>query len=196
MASLAMSACARPSAPEPAAPAPEPAAASAPTEAEPAMPADTLLLLAVSTDAAQAQQAMRQIERMGQCPHLADSPESPVGLLVAAYDNAQSDAARIRELISLLQRQGCDIDQYNATGLTPLHNAILYRQPELVDFLIRQGADPLLRTIYVPGQASGQKTANLDALGFALALKARQPDQPVYAEMADTLRKRGAIPAQ
>lgn len=146
------------------------------------------MLAAIGTDAASAQSALRQLEQEGLCPHLQDSPETPIGLLVAAYGRVDRDNARIQSLIRLMVGLGCDVNQYNASGLTPVHNAVLFRQPELLQFLLEQGADPLLRTVAVPGKATGQKTANLDALGFALALQSRQPDEKAFGEMAVILK--------
>src|SRR5688572_11407550 len=82
-------------------------------------PADQLIVAAVSADAAIAWSAYRDLEQIGHCPYLANSPESPVGLLAAAYGGPDSDAQRVRDAILLLVKQGCDVNQYSAVGLTP-----------------------------------------------------------------------------
>ncbi|MGH8560369.1 MAG: ankyrin repeat domain-containing protein, partial [Nevskiales bacterium] len=111
-----------------------------------------------------------------------------VGLLTAAYGDSTSDTSRVLDVIRLLVKQGCDIDQYNASGLTPLHNAVLFRQPDLLRFLLEQQADPLLRIIAIPGKSPGRTLANLDAYGLALTLRVKFPDDVAVDEILKLLK--------
>jgi hypothetical protein len=151
------------------------------------LPADQLIVAAVGTDTAIASNAYRDLERIGYCPYLLDSPESPVGLAGAAHDK-NSDTTRIRDTISLLVRMGCDIDQYSAAGLTPLHGAIIGRQPDLLGFLLEQGADPKLRVIPIPGSQLGRSIAHLDAYGMTLVLRKKFPDDAAFTEILKLLQ--------
>lgn len=151
-------------------------------------PADQLIVMAVGADAAAASNAYRDLERIGYCPYLPDSPESPVGLAGAAHDQNSVDMTRIRDTISLLVKMGCDIDQYSAAGLTPLHGAIIGRQPDLLRFLLEQGADPKLRVIPIPGSQLGRTIAHLDAYGVTLVLRKKFPDDAAFAEILKLLQ--------
>jgi len=151
-------------------------------------PADQLIAAATSADVATASNAYRDLERIGYCPYLADSPESPVGMLTAVYGDPASDTARVRDAIVLLVKQGCDINQYSAAGLTPLHNAVLFRQPELLRFLLEQGADPKLRVIPIPGKPQGHRIAHHDAYGIALVLRKQFPDDAGLKEILELLQ--------
>ena len=168
----------------PAAQQPEPQAIPEPVT----RPADQLLVAAVNADGASAWSAYRELKQIAHCPYLDDSPETPVGLLVAAYGQQSNDSERVRETIRLMLNQGCDIDQYSAAGLTPLHNAVLFRQPELLRFLLEQGADPLLRVIPIPGRELGRGIAHLDAYGMTLVLRDKNPDDPAISEILELLK--------
>lgn len=150
-------------------------------------PADQLIAAAASANTADALSAYRTLEQRGSCPYLENSPETPVGMLAAAYGAADSDNTRVQDSIRLLVKLGCDIDQYNATGLTPLHNAVLFRQPELLRFLVELGADTRLRVIHVPGNKLGHSIANLDAYGLALVVQEKAPADKALAEIIRSL---------
>lgn len=150
--------------------------------------ADQLIVQAVGPEAATARQAYAQLQQIGGCPYLPDSPEGPVGLAAAAFDLHGSDRERVRETIALLVQQGCDVNQYSAAGLTPLHGAIIGRSPDLLRILLEQGADPRLRVIPVPGSPLGRSIAHLDAYGVALVLRNKFPDDATVREILDLLR--------
>lgn len=169
-------------------PASPPESAAAPAAIR---PPDQLIAAAAGADAKEAAAAYRALEQIGQCPYLGDSPETPIGMLAAAYGTATSDNARVRDAIRLLLQQGCDINQYSAVGLTPLHNAVLFRQPELLRFLLELGADDKLRVIHVPGNTQGRSIANLDAYGLAMALRKKTPEDVALAEIAGQLGSSG-----
>jgi hypothetical protein len=187
----------QPPAPVPESPAPvaAPVAAPASPAAVPAtivpaasLPADQLIVQAVGADAALAQQAQDALQKLGQCPHLVDSPEGPVGLAAASFGLHDNDADRVRSTILQLVRLGCDLDQYSAVGLTPLHGAVIGKQPELVRYLLEQGADPKLRVIHIPGKELGRSIANLDAYGLALALRRKFPDDDNLKAITEILK--------
>jgi ankyrin repeat protein len=150
--------------------------------------AEQLIVAAASADAAVAGSAYRDLEKLGHCPYIPDSPESPVGLLAAAHGGPDSDVEHVRNAILLLVRQGCDIDQYSAAGLTPLHGSIIGQQPELLRFLLEQGADPGLRVIPIPGNTLGRTIAHLDAYGVALVLRKKYPDDASIREILNRLK--------
>lgn len=153
-----------------------------------ALPPASLIVEAVSAGPLRSRLALRRLHQLGHCPNLAESPEGPVGLAGAAYDLDGDDKGHVSGTIKLLLRQGCDVDQYSAVGLTPLHGAIIGRQPDLLDTLLEQGADPLLRVIPIPGSALGRTIAHLDAYGVALVLKAKFPDDERLGEILNRLQ--------
>ena len=154
----------------------------------PAAPPPQLVVEAVLNDDWRARSAQNQLRGLGGCPYLDDSPETPIGLAGAAYDLPGSDGAQARRTIELLLEQGCDIDQYSAVGLTPLHGAIIGRQADLFDFLLEAGADPLLRVVSIPGSALGTSIAHLDAYGVAQVVNSKHPDDPGMARIMERLQ--------
>lgn len=149
---------------------------------------DQLIVQAVGADSSQAHRAQEALEKIGHCPELPDSPEGPVGLAAASYGLHDNDADRVRATIQLLTRLGCDIDQYSAVGLTPLHGAVIGRQPELLKFLMEQGADPKLRVIHIPGKELGRTIANLDAYGLAKSLLKKFPEDESFKVILELLK--------
>lgn len=152
------------------------------------MAADALIVLAVGGDAAKAQRAQRTLRDLGHCPYLAESPEGPVGLAANSYGLHDNDNDRVQQTIRLLLELGCDINQYSAVGLTPLHGAVIGRQPELLRLLLAEGADPKLRVIAIPGSELGRSIAHLDAYGVAQVLLRKFPDDPTVRELVDLLK--------
>ncbi|HXG28128.1 MAG TPA: hypothetical protein VNJ47_04680 [Nevskiales bacterium] len=150
--------------------------------------AGSLIVQAVSGERLRAWRAQRQLKKEGRCPFLPSSPEGPVGLATSAYGLYDNDSERVQQTIHLLLQLGCDIDQYSAVGLTPLHGAVIGRQPELLRLLLAEGADPKLRVIPIPGSELGRGIAHLDAYGVALVLQRKFPEDPRVRELLDLLK--------
>ena len=87
-------------------------------------------------------------------------PSSPLSFLVASMDDRDVDLERSRTLFRHFQSVGCDVNAATR-GLRPLHEAILYRNAELVSFLLERGADPALTL------TSPDKHAGLDSYQWA-----------------------------
>jgi hypothetical protein len=162
----------------------EPEELDAPVGADPV----ELIVQAVAGDASRARRAQRALREMDQCPYLADSPEGPIGLAANSYGLHDNDNGHVQETIRLLLQLGCDINQYSAAGLTPLHGAVIGRQPELLRLLLAEGADPKLRVILIPGSELGRSIAHLDAYGVAQVLLRKFPDDPNVRELLDLLK--------
>lgn len=158
------------------------------------LPPSQLIVEAVLNDESRASSAQDQLRRLGYCPDLGDSPETPIGLAAAADDLPGSDGAQARRTIELLLELGCDINQYSAAGLTPLHGAIIGRQAELFDLLLAAGADPLRRVVSIPGSALGRTIAHLDAYGVAQVVKQKHPEDPALARILERLHPQDQHP--
>ena len=50
---------------------------------------------------------------------------------------SKGDLAKVQQLVEI----GVDVNKKDERGTTPLMYAILFKQPQIVDFLIRNGAD-------------------------------------------------------
>jgi len=61
--------------------------------------------------------------------------------LVSAYGGEGVDNNRVKAYISRFVKQGCNVDEYDMGGMTPLHGAILFAQPEVVQLLLENNAD-------------------------------------------------------
>ena len=85
-----------------------------------------------------------------------------INFIVAGYGEPSTDDGYAKRLILDYQAYGCDINEYDATGLTPLHDAILFSQPEMVRFLLEIGADSA-----VPTRTRRPWDHGLNASGFA-----------------------------
>jgi ankyrin repeat protein len=81
-------------------------------------------------------------------------PAVPVAsFLTAAYTEPNSGRLFLRSLFDKAIKQGCEIDAYSSiSGLTSLHEAILFNDLNLVDFLMNKGANPYQK-IKRPGTA-------------------------------------------
>jgi hypothetical protein len=154
------------------------------------LPADAspLIVQAAGSDDFRAWRAQQQLKSGGHCPYLPDSPEGPVGLAAASFGQPGSDGGHTVRTLRLLLQLGCDINQYSAVGLTPLHGAVIGRQPVLLQQLLELGADPLLRVIPIPGSELGRSIAHLDAYGLALVLREKFPDDPAVREILERLK--------
>lgn len=66
-----------------------------------------------------------------------------IALMVEAYDNhPKLPNSVIVQVIEVAIKSGCDVEEPNNTGLSPLNASILYNSPELAKLLINHGADP------------------------------------------------------
>jgi hypothetical protein len=63
--------------------------------------------------------------------------------LVAALSSSRPDKIKILEL---LLESGADVGQRGVNDWTPLHYAVVERDPEAVKMLLHHGADPMLKT--------------------------------------------------
>lgn len=99
-------------------------------------------------------------------------PSSPIGFVVAAWEDDQL-TPRYEKLIDSLIALGCDINATGERGLTGLHSAVLFNNPQAVTSLLLRGADKN-RFIVVPG-SDGNSEIPLDVLQFANYLN-NEPD--------------------
>ena len=80
-----------------------------------------------------------------------------VNFLVSAYGGDGVNEERIKDYIGLFSRQGCSVNGYDRIGMTALHSAVLFAQPELVTVLLENNAS-LLSRIKRPGsQVNGMQ---------------------------------------
>lgn len=91
-------------------------------------------------------------------------PNTAVGVIVASYPKIDLDTTS--ELLKSLKASGADISEYDGIGLTPLHAAALFNQPDMVELLLGLGANPDLPRRQVPGQRQ-HPTVGLTALQYA-----------------------------
>lgn len=85
-----------------------------------------------------------------------------LSLMTSAFKDTSLDQFATLATISKVIDAGCPIDEPDAAGLTPLHAAIMYDLPELVELYLSKGADPGERI-----QAPGRPIDQLDAYAFA-----------------------------
>lgn len=85
-----------------------------------------------------------------------------INFLVAAYADESVNKDRVKKYIRLFSRQGCSVNEYDLAGMTPLHAAVLFYQPELVKVLLANNAD-ITKKINRPGK----KVDGMQPLKFA-----------------------------
>jgi len=107
---------------------------------------------------------------------LAHKEPSPIGLIVAAYPELDLEATG--QLIKAVQRNGGDINAYDHIGVTPLHAAVLFNEPEIVTLLLSLGADPMLPRRHMPGMRP-TPTDGLNAGDYALWIKENGKGEPL-----------------
>ena len=79
--------------------------------------------------------------------------------------------------------RGCDINQPDLTGLSPLNTAILQSNVKLVRYLVEHGADPALSI-----SSSSEDISGLDSNGLLDVLSERAPDQEAnWQQMRDLI---------
>jgi hypothetical protein len=74
-------------------------------------------------------------------------------------------------LFKRLVNLGCDINGINASGLHPIHAAILFRRPASLKLVMDLGASPDLKT--GPEVRFNAKLRNLDATAYLATLCAK-----------------------
>lgn len=81
--------------------------------------------------------------------HLSDGKRvlgSTIGLMVDAYDDhPRLPNETILAVIQTAIDAGCNVNEPNAVGLSPLNSAILLNHPKLVQLLLSNGAKPNLK---------------------------------------------------
>jgi len=97
---------------------------------------------------------------------------SAISFLVAAYGGDNVDNSRVEAYIIRLIKQGCSVDVLDEEGMTPLHSAVLFNQPDLVKFLLENGAD-MRKKISRPGK----RVDGMQPLKFAKFLFASNDNQ-------------------
>ena len=108
--------------------------------------------------------AFRTLQTKSTCAEEEFLPSSPLGFVIAAWENDVSET-RYERLLDLLVRVGCDINGTGERGLTGLHSAVLFNNSQAVTSLLRRGADKY-RVVTLPSNdASGR--VDLDVPGFA-----------------------------
>ncbi|MAL02677.1 MAG: hypothetical protein CL625_00145 [Arenimonas sp.] len=99
--------------------------------------------------------------------------EAPTIVLMAgAYDKLSKDKVVVLEVIDAAINAGCDIDEPDELGLSPLNAAILYNEPALVERFLRAGADPYRKIV-----SSRTSIDGLDAFEFLHMLMTKVPSQ-------------------
>ncbi|MCQ4298116.1 hypothetical protein NAU58_21290 [Pseudomonas stutzeri] len=106
--------------------------------------------------------------------------EAPTIVLMAgAYDKLSKDKVVVLEVIDTAINAGCDIDEPDELGLSPLNAAILYNEPALVERFLQAGADP-----YREIASSKASIDGLDAFDFLQMLMTKVPSQDRTALLA------------
>lgn len=73
---------------------------------------------------------------------------STIGLMVEAYDHHLK--LPNQSIIAVMQtaiNEGCNINEPNAAGLSPLNAAIVLNHSELVNLLLKNGANPRIKIV-------------------------------------------------
>ncbi|WP_199930445.1 hypothetical protein [Sedimenticola thiotaurini] len=103
-----------------------------------------------------------------------------IGLMVDAYDHHPRLPNQV--IVAVMQTAidaGCNLNEPNAVGLSPLNAAILLNHPRLVRLLLRNGANPRLK-IESPKEFIDGK----DSFGLYEFLKTRKDMSRIGEELA------------
>lgn len=101
-----------------------------------------------------------------------------IGLMVDAYDNhPRLPNETIEAVIQTAIYAGCNINEQNAAGLSPLNSAILLNHPTLVQLLLSNGANPDLKI-----EGSKKFIDGKDSFALYEFLNARQKMSPYIGE--------------
>ena len=95
-----------------------------------------------------------------------------LSFLAAAYGSENADNEKIEAYIARFIKQGCSVNAFDKEGMTPLHLAVLYNQPELVKFLLENNAEQRKKIIRPGGIVNG-----MQPLKFARFLHASNDSQ-------------------
>lgn len=87
---------------------------------------------------------------------------SVINFLVAAYAGEEVSNSRVVAYITRFVKQGCSIDDYDQAGMTPLHAAVLFGQPDLLKILLKNNADTTKQI-----RRKGKRVDGMQALQFA-----------------------------
>ncbi len=113
--------------------------------------------------------------------------EAPtIVLMTGAYDKLSKDKIALLKVIDTAINAGCDIDEPDELGLSPLNAAILYNEPALVERFLQAGADPYRRIVSSRASIDG-----LDAFEFLHRLMTKAPSQNRQA-VASLLEERSS----
>ena len=108
--------------------------------------------------------AETMLGRLEHCPNEDFHPTTPIGFIVAGWEQT-GESERFLRVLDVLLTRGCEIDSYGARGLTPLHSAVLFNNSAAVVALLRRGANRELTTAIPNGVED--RNISLNALSFA-----------------------------
>jgi hypothetical protein len=109
--------------------------------------------------------------------------EAPtIVLMISAYGD-QAGGAFALELIDKAIAAGCEIDEPDQMGLSPLNAAILYNEPVLVERLLRAGANPDDRIVSSSKTIDGLNSSELLAL---LESRSTKPDREAVRRLLES----------
>lgn len=117
---------------------------------------------------------------------------TPLGQTLRGYGLEGFGNERVLRTATKLLALGCDINARNIMGQAPIHEAVLYNEPEVVRFLLAHGADPGL-TITMPEHSDSpllRHYAGMNAARFAAELDARAGDGAARQAIVEMLRAR------
>ncbi len=127
--------------------------------------ADILVVQATSGSAAPVRLiAETMLARLEHCPDEDFHPTTPIGFIIAGWEQT-GESERFARVLDVLLTRGCEIDSYGERGLTPLHSAVLFNNSAAVVALLRRGADSELTTA-IPNGAQ-DRDISLNAVSFA-----------------------------
>ena len=99
--------------------------------------------------------------------------EAPtIVLMTGAYDKLSKDKVAVLKVIDTAINAGCDIDEPDELGFSPINPAIHNNQPPQVEHILQAGADPYRRIVSSRASIDG-----LDAFEFLHLLMNKVPNQ-------------------
>lgn len=112
-----------------------------------------------------------QLEKEGE----GENAQSVLHLAIGAYP---TDGEKALEVMSLALSNGAQVNGFSpVSGYTPLHEAILFNEPRLFEFLMQLGADPQIE----------DQNKGLHARQLLSAIRERNPNQD-FAEIEAQLQ--------